>query len=57
MGEIATKFKSKSSEVRKLYLDTFPTRVLKEKKADIYYNILMDFDFIFLKIQHPDLGV
>ncbi|MFM6486164.1 MAG: WD40 repeat domain-containing protein [Dolichospermum sp.] len=57
MGEIATKFKSKSSEVRRLYLKTFPERMLTEKKADQYYNTLMDFDFISLKIQHPDFGV
>ena len=56
MGKIASKLKSKDLEFVKLYLSEFPARVLIAD-ADQYYNTLMDFDFIFLKIQHPDLSI
>ncbi|MCC5614952.1 WD40 repeat domain-containing protein, partial [Nostoc sp. CHAB 5836] len=57
MGKIAIKLASKSAEFKKLFVGQFPEQQLKAGNSEIYYQTLIDFDFISLKIQYLQFGV
>lgn len=57
MGYFATKLALKSAEFQNLFLGQFPEQLLKVGKSEIYYQTLIDFDFISLKIKYPNFGV
>ncbi|MTJ51786.1 WD40 repeat domain-containing protein, partial [Anabaena sp. UHCC 0253] len=57
MGNIATKLASKPAEFKSLFLGQFPEQQLKAGNTEKYYQTVMDFDFIYLKINHDKFGV
>ncbi|WP_256091025.1 WD40 repeat domain-containing protein, partial [Nostoc sp. KVJ20] len=57
MGELATKFALQTDEFKNLFLGKFAESNLKAGNSEKYYQILTNFDFIFLKIQYPQFGV
>ncbi len=60
MGQLAIELEKKNNEWKKWYLQQRPQMYLENKNRDKrnkYYQLLTNFDFIYLKIQHPKLGV
>ena len=58
MEEIATIFASlKDTEEEKFFLAISPSSALNAGSTNKYYGILTDFNFISLKINHPNFGV
>ncbi|MBN4001409.1 WD40 repeat domain-containing protein [Nostoc sp. LPT] len=58
MKKIATNFASlKDIEEKQSFLDKIPLSAINGGLADEYYQTLIDFDFIYLKIQYPRFGV
>ena len=57
MGKIATKFASFNPEKQRFYLDKSPVNALDAGYLDKYYQILTNFDFISLKMNHPNFGL
>ncbi|MBD2294619.1 hypothetical protein H6G06_14305 [Anabaena sphaerica FACHB-251] len=57
MGALATKLAAKSAEFKNFFLGQFPEQQLKAGNSEKYYQTLIDFDFISLKIQSPNFGI
>ncbi len=57
MGELATKFALTSDDFQKFFLGKFVESQLKAGNSEKYYQFLTYFEFIYLKIQHPQFGV
>lgn len=57
MGNLANKLTSKPAEFQNFFMSQFPEQQLKAGNSEKYYQTLIDFDFISLKIQSPNFGV
>ncbi|MDJ0508613.1 MAG: hypothetical protein QNJ64_05065, partial [Crocosphaera sp.] len=57
MGKIATQLATKNAEFKRFFLGQFPEVQLKAGNSEQYYLKLTNFDFISLKINHPNFGI
>ncbi|NES80819.1 MAG: WD40 repeat domain-containing protein [Moorea sp. SIO2B7] len=62
MGKLAKGIAKKNAEEKYIFLDIKPRTILQSKRfgktdTNKYFRLLLNFDFISLKIEHPKLGV
>ncbi|MBD2492862.1 WD40 repeat domain-containing protein [Nostoc sp. FACHB-280] len=57
MGEFANKLAAQNPAFQRAYLGSLTSSLVKSGKLETYYQTLTDFDFLVVKVKHPEFGV